>query len=149
MKALLAAIKTQLQTDLTYVRDSDVVVVEDEVVLPEQTKFPAVGLKDGRIVYAIETQNQETDELEVDIIAYARNAKPEAAVMGDDATGVKGVLDVVADAKASLTNNTLSGQADVAIPVSEGASEILVVDDKTAVQMKKLRMRYKRYDVGV
>jgi hypothetical protein len=65
--------------------------------------------------------------------------------MGDVATDKKGVLDIIADVIAALSGETLSGQADVAVPVSETPSELLA-DEDTAIQMKTITMRYSRYD---
>ena len=144
MKNLITGIKAQLRTDLTYVRDSDIVVVEDELAIPASVSFPAVGIKDGLINYAVATQNQETDELYVKIIAYVQLQKPEASIMGDSSTSKKGVLEIVSDIITSLKNNKLSGQADSAFPVSETESEILT-DEETAAQMKTVTMRYMRY----
>ena len=145
MKELLTAIKSQLQTDLTYIRNSDIYVTEDERLIPEAVKFPAVGLKDGTIEYSVETQGaDETSDLIVKIIAYVQLQKPEAAIMGDPATGKKGVLDIIADAKVSLRDNKLSGQADEVWLMSETESELLA-DEETAIQMKTLTMRYVRY----
>jgi hypothetical protein len=145
MKTLISAIKAQLQTDLTYVRDSDIYVTEDLLLIPDTVRCPAVAIKDGDIDYTIETQVQETDTLEVTLAAYVELRKPEATIMGDAATGQKGVLDIIADIVAALKNNTLSGQAAVAVPVAETASELLA-DEKTAIQTKTVTMRYSRYD---
>ena len=145
MKDLLTAIKSQLQTDLTYIRGSDIYVTEDERLIPEAVKFPAVGLKDGAIEYNVETQGaNEAGDLAVKIIAYVQLQKPEAAIMGDTATGKKGVLDILADVKTSLRDNKLSGQADDIWLVSETESELLA-DEETAIQMKILTVRYVRY----
>jgi len=145
VKDLLSAVKSQLQTDLTYVRESDVYVTEDERLIPEAVKFPAVALKDGEVFYSIVSQGaSEQSELAVIVIAYAQLRKPEAAVMGDDSTGQKGVLEIVADSKATLKNNLLSGQADEVWLVSETASELLA-DESTAIQMKSITLRYVRY----
>jgi len=143
MKALLNNVQPKLQTDLTYVRDSDVFVTEDERLIPEAVKFPAVGLKDGEVIYTIETGDQETDELFVKAIAYVQLEKPEASIMGDSATGKKGVLDVISDIKASLNDETFSGAYEAAIPVSESESELLA-DEETAIQMKSITMKYVR-----
>lgn len=145
MKALLNSIKSQLQTDLTYIRDSDIFITEDERMIPEAVKFPAVGLKDGNIEYNVATQGaDESSELFVKIIAYVQLMKPEAAIMGDTSTGKKGVLDIIADIKESLRENKLSGQADEVWIMSETESELLA-DEETAIQMKSLIMRYVRY----
>ena len=144
MKALLSAIKAQLQTDLTYVRDSDIYITEDERLVPSSIRFPAVAIKDGAVNYSVATQSQETGELNIKIIAYVQLQKPEASIMGDASTSKKGVLDMIADVITSLKYNTLSGQADSAFPVSETESELLA-DEETAIQMKTVTMRYMRY----
>ncbi len=145
MKALITVVKTELQTDLTYVRDRDIFVTEDENLIPEQVKFPAVGIKDGAVTYAIETAEQESDELFLDIIAYVQITKPEAAIMGDAATGKKGVLDIIADIKTSLSGNLLGGNVDVAVPVDSGESEP-IGDEEEAIQKKRITMKYERFD---
>jgi len=143
MKALLIRIKSKLQTDLTYVRDGDIFITEGEGVIPDHVKSPAVGLKDGEVLYNIETGDQETDELFVKAIVYVQLQKPEAAVMGDASTGQKGVLDIIADIKASLDDEKFSGIYEAAIPMSESESELIIDDDtKTGFQMKSIIMRY-------
>jgi len=145
MKALLTAIKTQLKTDLTYVRDSDIFVTEDERVIPDTVKFPAVGLKDGDIEYGVLGRDEDQQsKAYVKIIAYVELEKPEASVMGDTSTGQKGVLDIIADCITSLKFNKLSGIVNRAVPVSESESELLA-DEETAIQMKSVTMLYERY----
>jgi len=147
MKDLLTAIKSQLQTDLTYVRASDVNITEDERMLRDAMKSPAVGIKDGTIEYNIATQGaDESSELFVKIIAYVDLQKPEAAIMGDSSIGKKGVLDILTDVKTSLRDNLLSGQADEVWFVSETESEFIGDEEaKIAIQMKILTVRYVRY----
>ena len=145
MKALLTAAKSELQADLDYVRDADVFITEDERLIPEAVKFPAVGLKDGIVEYKVlgRDEDQESD-LYVKIIAYVQLEKPEAVIMGDTATGKKGVLDIIADCITSLKFNKLSGIVNRAVPISETESELLA-DEETAIQMKSVTMRYERY----
>jgi len=145
VKTLLTAIKSQLQDDLTYIRHSDIYVTEDERLIPEAVKFPAVGLKDGRIDYEILGRAEDLESiLYVTIIAYVMLHKAESAIMGDTATGKKGVLDIISDIKTSLRFNLFSGDFQEADPISETESELLA-DETTAIQMKSLTMRYKRY----
>lgn len=143
MKNLISAIKAQLQTDMVSVRDSDLFITEDERLLPSSTRFPAVAIKDGAVNYSEATQDQDTVALEVKIIAYVQLHKHEASITGD-ASGRKGVLDLIADIITSLKYNKLSGQADSAFPIFETESELLA-DEKTAIQMKTVSMRYVRY----
>jgi len=145
MKDLLNAIKSQLQNDLTYVRDSDVFVTEDEVAIPEQVKFPAIGLKDGSVVWTITSRGPlKTQTLSVRVIAYVSILRPEASIMGDNQQ--KGVLDIIDDIKAALDENTLDGTVNNAEVVSEAESE-LVIDEKfvPVTQKKSITFRYERW----
>lgn len=139
MKSLLTAIKTQLQTDLAYVRDSDVFVTEDEHLIPASVKFPAVALKDGGIVNTWQTNLSCEQELGVRITAYAQILKPEESVMG-----TRGVLAVEKDIVDSLINNKL-GISSIywALPTAEEASELLG-DEEEMIQRKTVVFLYKR-----
>lgn len=144
MKALLTAIKAQIQTSLSTVRDSDVFITENEHLVPSSARFPAIAIKDGVVGYSEATQSQDTQELTVKLIAYVQLQKPEASIMGDTSTSKKGVLDIIADIITTLKHNTLSGQADSAFPIAETESELLA-DEETAIQMKTVTMSYMRY----
>lgn len=147
MQTLISAIKQALQNSdaLDYVRDADVYVTEDDLLLPESVRFPAIAIKDGSVTYRIATQNQENDSLLVKIIAYVQLAKPEAAIMGDSASGQPGVLDVMADVRALLKGNRLGGIVDSAWPESETESTLLMESDGQGIQYKTLTIRYERY----
>lgn len=147
MKALLLDVKSQLQADLDYIRAGSIFITEDDYSIPDYVKFPAVGLKDGEVIYTIETGDQETDELFVKAIAWVQLMKPEASIVGDDATGQKGVLDIIADIKASLNDEKFSGKYEGAIPVSETESELIVEPEKkTVLQRKSITLRYVRLE---
>lgn len=139
MKSLLSAIKTQLQTDLTYVRDSDVFVTEDEHLIPASVKFPAVALKDGGIVNTWQTNKSCEQELGVRVTAYAQILKPEESIMG-----AQGVLVVVEDIVGSLINDNL-GISSIywALPTAEDASEFFG-DEEEMIQRKTVVFLYKR-----
>ena len=87
--------------------------------------------------------SEETDELYVKVIAYVQLQKPEAAIMGDANAGQKGVLEMIADIKASLNDERFSDTYESAIPVSESESELLA-DEETAIQKKSITMRYSK-----
>ena len=147
MKSLLTAIKARLQSDLTYVRDRDIFVTEDEIVLPPATKFPAVGLKDGPVEWSIMSSGPSKQQaMSVMVIAYAGIVKPEASIMGDTATGKKGVLEIIDDVRASLDENTLSDEVSNAEVISESAREILL-DEEESIQKKTITFRYERWSV--
>jgi len=143
MKDLLNAIKSQLQNELTYVRDSDVFVAEDENLISGQVKFPAIGLKDGSVAWSITSQGPlKTQTLSVRVIAYVSILRPEASIMGDNQQ--KGVLDIIDDIRAALDENTLNGTVNNAEVVSEAESE-LIGDEEDAIQKKSITFRYERW----
>ena len=97
MKALLTAIQTQLRTDLTTIRDSDIYIAPHENYIPNQVRPPCVGIKDGRIVRKELTGGMMEVTLDVTIAIFVHLAKDEASIMGDTATGKKGVLEIGED----------------------------------------------------
>lgn len=138
MKELLTAIKSQLQADLSYVRERDVFVTEDENLIPSQVKFPAVGLKDGPAVQTEEIDGMMEYAMTVKIIPYVQLQKPEAAIMGDTSTGDKGILDMEADIHKSLDENLLSitGMTEAVALPNQPESELF--GDETEVVIRKI-----------
>lgn len=140
MKALLTAIKTQLQTDLSNVRDSDIFITEDEHLIPEAVRFPAVALKDDGVKNELDTTSSIDQQLAVRISVYSQIMNPEESIMGTE-----GVLQVEQDIVDSLQENNLSlaGVSD-AFPASQEASETFG-DEEEMIQKKTVVFRYKRY----
>lgn len=142
MKSLLTAIKSQLQTDITYVRDREVYITEDEDLIPGEVKFPAIGLKDGPVTRKELAGGMWEVTLFVDVIVYVGLEKAEAAVMGDAASSQKGVLDIEDDILSSLDDNLLdiSGMQEAFAGDSESSQTI--GDEKDALQKKKTTFKY-------
>ena len=138
MKELLAAIKLQLQTDLTYVRAGDVFVTEDENLIPSAVKFPAVGIKDGPVVRTEEIGGMMEYALTVKIIPYVQLSKPEAAIMGDTSTGKEGILDIEADIHESLDENLLAITGMISAVALPNQPESELFGDETEVVVRKV-----------
>jgi hypothetical protein len=141
MKALLTAIKTQLQSDLTYVRASDIFVTEDESLIPETVKSQAVGLKDGPVIRKELAGRMMEYNMTVKIVLYVQLLRPEAAIIGDGTQ--KGILDMEADVHTALDENLLGVagmQSAVAAP-DQPESE-LFGDETNAFQRKIITYEY-------
>lgn len=139
MKTLLTAIKTALRTDITYVRDRDVFVTEDEMILPAAVKFPAIGLKDGSVARKLADKSEIDEDMQVRVSAYSQVFKPEESVMG-----TKGVLQMAADIITSLDENNLSLAGMYhAFATSEEPSE-LFGDEEEMIQKKTVVLQYQR-----
>ena len=143
MKALLTAIKSQLRTDLDYVRNSDVFVTEDDNLIPSAVKFPAVGLKDGPVQRIEMMGGMMEYRMTVKIIALVQLTKPEAAIMGDTSTGKKGILDLETDIHESLDENLLSitGMTSAVALANQGESEVFG-DETEVIQRKIITYQY-------
>jgi hypothetical protein len=138
MKELLTAIKTQLQTDLTYVRDKDIFITEDDNLIPNAVKYPAVGLKDGPVIRIEELGSMMEYTMTVKIIAYVQLSKPEAAIMGDASVSGQGILDLEKEVHESLDENLLSitGMTEAVALPNQPESELF--GDETEVVVRKI-----------
>lgn len=144
MKALLTAIQTQLRTDLTYIRDSDIYIAPHENYIPGQVRPPCVGIKDGAIVRKELVSSMLEVTLNVTIIIMVQLAKDEASIMGDTASSKKGVLDIAEDVHAALDENFLdiTGMQEAYSPAEEGS--VMFGDEKEALQRKLITYQYIR-----
>lgn len=145
MKEIMAAVKAALQTGLPYIKSRDVYITEDIRLIRAAGSYPAIGIKDGQTGFATDASDQEEAEMDVTLAAYVQLFKPEVGIMGDAATGAKGVLDVAKDIRLLLRNNDLTGLVTSALPVSQGASELLT-DGNLVIMMVPVVMQYTRYD---
>ena len=144
MKALLTALKSQVQTALTYVRALDVRVVPHVDVMPVGAKSPCIGLKDGPVQCVELAGGMMRWIMKVHLVVYVRLAKDEASVMGDVAASRKGVLDIADDLHENLDENLLSisGMESAYCP-AETESELVTIDGD-AFQRKILTYQYEK-----
>ena len=143
MKELLTAIQTQLRTDLTYIRDSDIYIAPHENYIPSQVRPPCVGIKDGLIVRKELACSMLEITLNVTIIIMVQLAKDEANIIGDAAASKKGVLEIADNVHASLDENLLgiTGMHEAVSAPTEPGSE-LFGDEKEALQRKLITYQY-------
>jgi hypothetical protein len=145
MKDILLGVRDKLRSSLDYVRGSDIVIVEGDYIMPASIKYPAIGIKDGAISYVEFTQDQKYDAYLVKIICFVQLQKnTEASIIGDDAAGQKGVMDVASDCITALRKDDLSGLVHAATPIGE-AESINLIDQAQDVQSKIITIRYDRY----
>lgn len=144
MKDLLSAIKTALRAATTYVRDRDIYITEDVRLIRSAGGYPAIGIKDNGSTYTVETSDQEKETMGVVIACYTQLDKPEAAIMGDPATGAKGLLDLAADILLAL-DTTFSGQVDMSDTSGGASPSELIIDERHAIQMLTLNIEYIRW----
>jgi hypothetical protein len=124
------------------VRDNDVFVTEDENIVPAKTKFPAVGIKDGPVTRQRLPGNSLIITLNVRLIIWVQLMKGQATILGNAATGDKGVLEIEEDIHTALDGNLLSisGMQD-AFAVPDTGSE-LAGDEQDALQRKVVEYEY-------
>ena len=142
MRTLLIGIKNQLQADLDYVRNDDFFITEDENLVPQTCKFPAVGLKDGPVNRTELSGGMWEVTLSVRVVIYVQLHKKRAAIIGDASADRKGVLEISEDIHDSLDQNLLGIEGmQHAFSPTETESE-LVGDEKTALQRKIITYQY-------
>jgi|Deesub1362B_J571_1020462.scaffolds.fasta_scaffold00331_37 hypothetical protein len=142
MKELLNAIKSKLKTDLTYLRNVE--IIPSEEFPPDEAGFPCVGLKDGEIVITSETKGYHIQLLEVFIYIYVSiSINREASIMGD--VSQKGVLEIEEDIINSLKNNNLGIDSIFWNYWKRRApSETVTADFENFVQRKDITFYYKK-----
>ena len=135
MKSLLTAIKTQLQTELSDVRDADIFIAPHINFIPAAVRMPCVGIKDGTIVRQEQIGGYIAETYQVQLAVYVNSRKDEAAIMGDESVDQKGVLDMVAEVHSALHQQlmNLSGVIS-AFCSTEQASEMFGDDTATVVR---------------
>jgi hypothetical protein len=142
VKQLLKAVKKQLQIDLGYIRPGDVFIAPHEDFIPADAKFPCIGIKDGGITRTENMDSCMEYAMDVILIPWAAIVKPEASIIGNESTGVKGILDISDDIHASLDENLLDidGMIEAFSP-SETGSEMLNMENRV-LQKKQITYRY-------
>jgi len=146
MKALLTAIKAQLQTTLTYIRDRDIYITPHENFVPNAVRPPCVGIKDGAITRDPLMGGCVESKLSVSIIVFVQLQKDEASIMGDTATSKKGVLDIADDIETALNNNLLSITGLQHAYCDASAASELFGDERESLQRKIITCNYEKED---
>jgi len=143
LKELLTAIQTQLRTEKTYIRDSDIYITPHENYIPSQVRPPCVGIKDGAIARRELAGGMMEYTLNVTIIVFVQLHKSAAAIMGDAAAGKKGVLEIADDIHASLDENLLgiTGMLEAVSDPVEAGSE-LFGNEEDGLQRKVIKFQY-------
>ena len=144
MKGLLTAIQTHLRTSMTYMRDKDIYITPHENYIPAGVRFPCVGIKDGDIDGTDCMGGGKESRMKVTIVPFVQLAKAEATIMGDAATGKKGILDVSDDIMGALNKNLLgiSGLESASCKKSTGSETF--GDDEEALQRKLITAIYEK-----
>ena len=142
MKSILTALKTELSTNIPWLKD--IAVVADEMMVPPGVRLPFIGLKDGPIERGEGFSETLTERLTVYVILYQQILKDEATVMGD---GDKpGILELATDVHEVLNENFLAlAGIDRAFCSDEEESHVVErADGGNVMQRKKLTYIYER-----
>lgn len=140
MKTIITNARTRLRSRISYVKDANVFVSENEIMLPDSVTFPAIGIKDGGVKHVTDYQDGEKIEMRLNVTAYVQNHKSEENIMA-----AHGVLSVVDDIITALNNNTLDiSGVYLAVVESETESKTLFNDRAEMVQMKTVTFRYEK-----
>ena len=121
-KQIIAAIKEELKTGQDLVRQGSIFITPAETYLEQAFRLPSLGIKDQG-----ESQRELLDsmveyEMRVRLCAWCEVLKEEASIMGDDATGAPGVLQIEAAVDAILDENLLDLESSGLISAEKIAS---------------------------
>lgn len=124
MKTILLAIQEKLRSDLSYIRDGDIYISPHENYIPGSVRPPCIGIKDGRIVRKELASGMMETTAQVILAIYVMLAKEEAGIVGDEASGQKGILEIAADIHTALDENLLaiSGMIEAFSPAESPAT---------------------------
>jgi len=116
MKGLLLAIQTSLR-QLTGPRDKDVFLSPDKDIIPEKSKFPCIGIKDGSVDRS-SLMGEVTDmTLPVEIYVYEKLIQNDQAILS--------VFDLTAGIHEKLKGNYLGEYVKSASPGKETPIQLL------------------------
>ena len=150
MKELLTAVKAAMQasSDLNYITDADIFITADENLLPITLGFPAIGIKNGAIDFAIEEGADWESNYTIDLIIYQLLKSGDISIMGQADPKVYGVLEIADGIHATLFDNKLgiSGM-EVALPSGEGPSEWMEGNDISIIK-KRMTYQYRKLEVN-
>jgi hypothetical protein len=150
LRDLLTCIKTQLQIDdtLSFIRDNDIYITEDETEIPASLMFPAIEIKDGQIKNVQKLGNRYIQSAQVQITIFQRIMQPEQSIMGD-----YGILAIVESVIALLIGNRLemeggddSGNNQImnAFPIGETPTQTMLNGETMKIQRKTIFFEYTR-----
>lgn len=143
MKDLLLAIQAELRRELTYIRDGDIFITPHLNYIPHVFKNAFVGIKDGRVTREELSGSMWRVTMRVKIASYVQLQKEEASIVGDEASGIKGVLEIPDDINAALDENLLGidGMIEAYCSPVEEESETFG-DEKEGLQRKIISVEY-------
>jgi hypothetical protein len=143
MKLLLNAVKTHLQNNLSYIRESDIYISPHTDYIPDAVKLPCIGIKDGDVERDELFSGCLAERMLVKICVFIRLERSrEASIIGDDSN--KGLLDIEADIHALLDNNELGLDGMIHSFCRKSGESSLLLLENSAVQHKILEYEYQR-----
>lgn len=140
MDALLAAIQSDLKTNLPYLRG--VSIIDDELLPPEEIGWPQVGIKDGVWTRDPVPYGKNTESLEARVTVYQSVLlqTPGASIMGEASLGDagKGAIAIMKEVIARLDRKKL-GLPDYfrAHFKSAEASQTIISEGTASLAQKK------------
>ena len=144
MKTLINAVKSALQgaAALSYVTDTNIVIIPDEDLLPVDIGFPAIGLKDGAVGWERGSTDNFDNRYNVDVIIYVLLSAGETPIIGQVSPKIYGTLDIRDNILSVLDDNTLSISGIIEnIVIAEKMSELMGNDDLLLLK-KKMTYQY-------
>ena len=146
MRETLLKIQARLDNTLDYLPMKSAteraiyILTSNEV--PEITDYPAIGIKDGDENYDLEggtmADGAEFDQqMEVVVTAFVEMLRKEEVIVGDG-SGMKGILEVADDIKASLNGFDLGEGYTAPLILKRGKACQAMSSDTVSIWMKEM-----------
>ena len=133
--AVISALKDA--NTLSYISDQDIFTTENEYLIPETVKSHFISVKDGRESRRELSGGMIERTRYVKVSIYVQLAKPGAALMGDSASGKKGILEMADDVDTVLDENPLDISGIQSAFCRDIAESEAIGDDTGDVFIKK------------
>lgn len=148
MIELLLSIRDALRNaaGLAYIADRDIFITFDVTFLPFDAGFPAIGIKDGNVDFALEEGRAWEKTINIDLIVYQLLMPGDISLLGQAVPRVRGVLEIARDVHSVLFDNRFAIVGlESAVPLNERSVESL---EGTDVALLKKRITYQYRQLG-
>jgi hypothetical protein len=145
MIELLKAIRQQLQSELSYIREGDIFITPHIGFIPQGVMRPCIGIKDGKDDHSYGAGHSKENKLYVRLAIFTDLSNQEYSIVGNPVSNVKGVLEIKTDCIAALEGNKLGikGMTRVKV-VADPESESFIVKGDAKMQRKQLGFLYEK-----
>lgn len=143
MDELLLGIEKELQERITSIRRADVYITPSLVFIPQGVGMPCLGIKDGKVTHRYLAGGAKEYTMIVRLVLFMKPTAKEAAIVGSDKSGKKGILNLQREVVGILENNLLKiDELEEAIIIDDPEVQFYPTDKRDYYLRKELGLQY-------